>query len=235
MNRETQEPRLVKKDDLFGDKYERPAFATIGASRVSGQANLFGSNIGQQGFVMVEIHEAALYRESHQDRIQPSGRSIVRLYMTEAQWVGFVSRMNIGNGVPCTLDYVPEGPRLDIKPHLPPQEKAADHISEIADRIAESNRRKVRDGVAKINELCEGLPAKKRDAIMQAVCLMSQHLKVNHEHAENMLTEHKEKLIVEAKVEIEAMVSGLCNQLGVESLQQIVAAAKLPQLPQDGA
>lgn len=228
MNREVQEPKMVKEGRSFGDRYDHPAFATISASRISGQANLFGSNVGHNGFVQIELSEGHLYREAHEDRIY-GGKSLARVWMSEAQWVAFISRMNIGSGTPCTLVHAPSG-LLDFKPMLPPQASPAEKLDSHVERIDEELRARVDNGEDEVRKLCEGLPAKKRDAILRAVGLMTQHLKANHDFAKKMLTEHKETLVTEAKVEINAMVNGICTQLGVESLQQLAQLGALKSI-----
>src|SRR5690606_8026331 len=97
------EAPTVTPHSMGGTKHEHPAFATIGASRISGHANLFGSNVGHNGFVKITINEGTMYRDGYSESIHGGGKSYAEVWLSEAQWVSFVSRMNVGSGTPCTL------------------------------------------------------------------------------------------------------------------------------------
>lgn len=232
MNHNIQEPTLVDRSPM-GDRYTHPAFATISAHRIQGHAELFGSNVGHDGFVQIEVNQGHLSKDGYSDHISGGGKSFLRLWMSEAQWVAFVSRMNMGSGTPCTLRHAPTGP-LEFMPGLPPQEMANEKLGSRVDAIAAANLKRVEEASAEIHELVANLPVRKREAILDALGRATNHLKANHEYAKKVLTTHKETLVAEAKVEIEAMVSGICTQLGIDSLQQLAQAAKLPALPPAG-
>src|SRR4051812_4593225 len=82
-----------------------PAWAMIGASRVQNGgpgATLFDSDIRHQHTVRVSISTASRRRDLNRDWLHAE-REFVEVEMSEAQWASFVSSMNVGNGVPCTL------------------------------------------------------------------------------------------------------------------------------------
>lgn len=66
------ETPVVTREGLRGEKHTHPAFGTISASRVRGQANLFGSNVGHSGFVKISIHPAEMYRDGYSENIHGS-------------------------------------------------------------------------------------------------------------------------------------------------------------------
>lgn len=215
------ETPVVTHEGLQGEKHTHPAFGTIIASRVSGKANLFGSNVGHSGFVKISIHPAEMYRDGYSEDIHGSLSVIAEVWLSEAQWVSLISRMNVGSGTPCTIRQYGQGTGQVRCPHIADPELAADRLKGRVAELEERNLRQVDRQIAEIRELCEGLPKKKAEAIMRAASLMSQHLRANHEFAGKTLREYTEKLTAEAKVEIDAMMTDAVSRFGLESIQQL--------------
>lgn len=215
------EAPTVTREDMFGEKHTHPAFGTIIASRVSGQANLFGSNVGHSGFVKLSIHPAEMYRNGYSENIHGSISTITEVWLSEAQWVSLVSRMNVGSGTPCTIRQYGRGAGHVHCPHIADPELAADRLKGRVAELEERNLRQVDEQVAEIRALCEGLPKKKAEAILRAAGLMSQHLRANHKFAGETLREYTEKLVTESKVEIDAMLTDAVSRFGLESIQQL--------------
>lgn len=222
------EAPTVTRDDLHGDKHEHPAFAAISASRVSGQANLFGSSVGHSGFVKIEISEARMYRDGYSDSIHGGGKEYIEVWLSEAQWVAFVSRMNVGSGTPCTLRHYGTRDGVVFCPQIADPELPAERMAARVGQLEAENLRRVDEQHAALRAACEGLPKKKADAILRAAGLMSQHLKANHEFAGKTLREFKETLVTESKVEIDAMVTDVVQRLGLSSIEQLAQIAADP-------
>lgn len=217
------EAPTAKPGSHASTEFEHPAFATISASRVSGQANLFGSNVGHAGFVKISIHPARMHRDGYSERIHGGVESIAEVWLSEAQWVGFVSRMNMGSGTPCTLRQYGLGEGKVWCPQIADPELASERMDARVAELEERNLQRVDEQHNEIRALCEGLPVKKRDAILRAAGLMSQHLKANHQFAGKTLREFKETLVTESKVELDAMITSAVQRLGLESVQQLGA------------
>src|SRR5262245_60626587 len=98
-----QEPTIVDSDSLTSETIERhPAYGQIGASRVSGQTFLYGTDFAHQNYIIIEISRSELHRGLSND--WPFGRDkLIELALSEAQWATFVSSLNCGQGVQCTL------------------------------------------------------------------------------------------------------------------------------------
>ncbi len=209
--------------DHGSTKFKHPAYATISASRISGTANLFGSNVGHSGFVKIEISEATMYRDGYHESIHGGGKSYAEVWLSEAQWVAFVSRMNMGSGTPCTLRHYGSRDGMVFCPHIADPEKAAERMAGRVGELEEKNLRQVEEQYAALVASCEGLPKKKAEAIMVAAGRMKQHLKANHKFAGEQLREFKESLVTESKIEIDAMLTDAVTRLGLESVQQLGA------------
>jgi hypothetical protein len=215
------EAPTVTRAGLHGEKHTHPAFGTIIASRVSGQANLFGSNVGQSGFVKIAIHPAEMYRDGYSENIHGSLSTIAEVCLSEAQWVAFISRMNVGSGTPCTIRQYGGRDSHVICPNISDPELPADRLKGRVAELEERNLRRVDEQIAEIRALCEGLPKKKAEAIIRAAGLMSVDLRRNHEFAGETLRKYTETLVTESKIEIDAMLTDAVSRFGLESIQQL--------------
>lgn len=222
MKREVEQPKVrIDNSNVGGRVFTHPAYAVIGASRISGTRDLFGSNINHHGFVRIKIMAASLRRDDKlaHDWIH-GGDTIIEVDMSEAQWVSFISRMNMSADTPVTINCAhTEG--FDFMPYLPPQESAEDRLGTLVDDKVKSNIRHVNKMKDEVLKLIEGMPVRKREEVTRAVEMMAQHLLSNHEYAGKRLTEWKEGLVKDAKIEINAVVAGTLQMLGIDSLQQL--------------
>lgn len=114
---------------------EHESFGVIRVSRVSGNAALFQSPHTHQHFINVEVHHATHSRDLSHDNVYPTGRPLVSVYLSEAQWSTFVSSINMGSGVPCTVNMKRDGQVRFCEP--PPETKsdAEIFVSEFKERI----------------------------------------------------------------------------------------------------
>lgn len=220
----TQQPKLLHDDPQHDwQTYTHPAYGAISAHRIQGQAHLFASHIKHNGFVQIELSAATLNCHGTLGETVHGGHERVAVvWMSEAQWVAFISRMNCGAGTPCTFHYRQHGPLKEV-PELPDPTDPAGRLQHIVDDVLRRDVSRIENQAKKIHALLDSLPARKRNEIASLVDSMKQHLIANHKFQAEKLTEHKEELVVEAKVELDAMVNALLTKLGVDSLQQLHA------------
>jgi hypothetical protein len=218
--RQVIEPITVP-DKHFGDRTSHPAFGVISASRVSGKRELFGSHVGHSGYIKLTIRHAEVsgYNTPHE---HVSGRGYVtEVDMSEAQWVALISRMNHGSGVPCTIEFTEKlGTVAEIK-HV---DKAAERL----DKQAESMHEKLieRDAQALYTvrkAIEERVPQKQRVEVLRYLDILVSESKRTTDYYKKVLKEEAEKLTTEARIEIDAMLNGAINNLGLESAQQLGA------------
>lgn len=220
--RTTQEPTKDEGASLTGRTvYSHPAFGIITASRISGQTNLFGSNVGHSGFVRISIFPAKLHRDGYSDFIHGSIKPIIEVNLSEAQWVSFISRMNMGDGTPVTITDRAMGETVHV-PGLPDMEKATERLeSQIEDMVGEAEKKAKLAEKELMKLLEERLPKKvlaEAQSLMTRIGVLGEHAR---EFQRECLTETKEKLVAESRIEIDAMLTGAVTKLGLESVQQL--------------
>lgn len=200
----------------------------IRVSRVSGQANLFASDVQHQHFIEVTICEAEEQRNLSMNWLH-AGREIISVAMSEIQWAQFVSSFNQGSGTACTIEHI-QGKEIKAPPR-PSQEaelfkkEMREKVSESLDSLAEAIRR-VSESVEKggklpnktdLNNILDGLKRTERELV------------ANVPFVERQFQEHVERKMAEAKSEFEGYMNGRLRNLGLESLALQAAKENAPK------
>lgn len=202
------------RDGSHGERiYEHPAFGMIGGSRVMGSSVLFGSDFEHRNFVEIRVRRASLRRDLSRDW-HFGEDEIVSVRLSEAQWATFVSSLNNGDGVPCTLDYVQGEPM----PALPlrrgedaAREDAKAHFGEMAGLVDKAIR-EVEEGVG------SALSKVKREAILESLRTLRREVPSNTPFMLDSFERHMETTVERAKVEIEAHTQNAITRAGLAAL-----------------
>lgn len=198
-------PREVEKagTDEWGAE-THPAFGMIGASRVSGRAVLFDSDVEHDHFVVLRIGRATRKRDLHRDWIHSGNRAdVVEVAMSEAQWASMISSMNT-SGVPCTIRYTEkEGnvPGLDFESRL--------------DLTHREVRNRTKTAMQEVQEAFERVQEKPTKANIRELEMRMKNLPANMEFAAKSLTEHAENVVQKSRADIEAFVINKARQVGL--------------------
>jgi hypothetical protein len=203
-------PRDIVNPAVDEDGREsHPAWAMIGASRVSSGppgATLFDSDIRHAHTVMVRISTASRKRDLHRDWLYGE-RQFVEVEMSEAQWASFVSSMNVGSGVPCTVRF-----RADADPPIVPGMPFDSRLQASMDEV----RTAADDAAAAVAEAFATYAAHKTAANLRSLEWTIKNMPANLEFAASSLTRHTEDVVQKARADIEAFVVAKAGQLGIE-------------------
>lgn len=213
-----EEPTIVHDEGSFSDyKIVHPSFGQINASRVSvGGAgrgiSLYGTDFDHNSFIEVSIQTSELHRSLSHDRPHPR-KQVVKIAMSEAQWATFVSSMNIGSGVQCTLRFVTGQGHI---PSIKDQKKTADKFKiEMGDHLAGI----LEEVIAVQNAVDElNLTKGKLDPIKSALAKIRQDIKSNLPFIEESFDRHVEEIVEKSKVEIHGYMTGLLQQIGIDAI-----------------
>lgn len=200
-----------------------PAYALIGASRTShggGGAYLFGSDFRHSQYVVIRISEGSMMRTVSHDWPLGGSRNYIEVALSEAQWAAFVSRLNMGEGVPCTLSFrMPcdaDEPNAGFVPEIASvTDRREQFKGEVADQL--------RDIVAEVDGLLqlladETLSKKARERIETAVKMVRQHVASNLPFVAKSFDEHVDRAMTSAKMEIGAYVQSAVQRAGLQAL-----------------
>jgi hypothetical protein len=211
------EPTRVDTGDgpLRGIEETHPAWGLIGANRVSHSppgATLFDSDIQHQYSVVVRIATASRRRDLSHDWLHREDE-FVEVEMSEAQWASFVSSMNSGQGVPCTIRRREDEVNVPGVYYAPRLQESIAEVRGAAERAVE----KITKAFAEVEEAFDSNAGKKvlREKIRDLSFAIG-HMPANATFAAESLNEHAENVVQKARADIEAMVLTKAHQLGLE-------------------
>ena len=137
IRKDVQEPTITPVEGLSVTRTEHPAFAMIGAHHVHGPRVLFGSDFEHQGYIDIVIKRATSERRHSTDNFHGQ-EELISVSLSHAQWATFLSSMNLGDGVPCTLSHIKREKVPQIALPIPNRDKfRADHQAHLDEAVAE--------------------------------------------------------------------------------------------------
>lgn len=213
----TKEAPVIEKDDSpVGDTVERhPSYGQIGASRVSASGGyyLYGSDFGHQHFVTITISRSELMRGLSND--WPHAKEeLIEVALSEAQWASFVSSLNVGSGVQCTITGIGRESVPGIERRTNRHEQFG---GELADNfvVAKEELRKLRQ---KLTESTLGKKAK--DELLKHVERAEREIGSSSGFVVEQFGEHMEQTVEKAKSEVNAYMQHVLTRTGIKALAE---------------
>lgn len=198
------------------EKIKHESFGIIHFSRINGNGqSFFGSGIPQNHYITMEINEGLIHRDLSKEWYH-SGKKILKLRLTSNQFAELITSLNQGSGVPCTLEYI-EGRSLEKLVDIENRKKFIhrkfnERMSEFAKSL-EPNSNEVKQLLKK--------PKLSKEDKKQLEWIID---KVIQETASNIpfflkcFQEDSDKVVVEAKSEIENAIMQKIVNAGMEKL-----------------
>jgi hypothetical protein len=189
-----------------------PAFGQISASRVNGHTNLYGSDFTHNGYVTITIKTSELHRNLSNDWHFETGQ-LIEVALSEAQWATFVSSLNNGSGVPCTLEWIAGKGRL---PRLPNPKSRVD-------QFGKEFQKSFDEALEALEELqsalaASGLSKKKIDELLSRARRAQSAIQSSAPFVTQQFGEHMENEVESAKVEVHGYIQNLIQRAGLEAL-----------------
>lgn len=222
----------TEKGSRSGETVEyHPAYAMIGASRVTqtrvnrrGEASggvLFGSDFDHDGYIVITIREAELHRTLNRD--WPFGRrEICEVALSEAQWAAFVSTLNVGQGVQCTLQAAADRGQVPQIPH--PPDRRAQFVQEMTDDVREAVEliQQVRAELA-----LSKLSQQTRRDLDHKLDVAAKTFADREPWVAQQFDEHIENVTEHAKAEVAAYLQGAVTRAGLKALGAVEPPMRL--------
>lgn len=220
--KDAQEPTITAVEGLSVTRTEHPAFAMIGAHHVHGPRVLFGSDFEHHGYIDIVIKRATSERRHSTDNFHGK-EELISVSLSRAQWATFLSSMNLGDGVPCTLSHIKREQVPQIALPIPDKEKfRADHQAVLDEAIRHIDGLLAQIGAGKIPA---GLRAELTNTATQARRCIQDRLPFVRERFE----EHLEESLENAKTEVHGYIHMALQRAGLNTL----SSTSSPALPSD--
>lgn len=199
-----------------GRSHERrdthPAFGVATVTRGQGSGtSLFQSDLLHNQTITLAIHEADRTRTLNRDWVH-SGKSIVEVEMSLAQWGALVSAVGLGSGVPVTIRQRMGEP---LVPEIPYEPRIAENLSEVNGSV-ERMLRESQDTLAGLTKAIEAKQGVKaiREALRKHQVTLN-NASANAEFVVKSVAEAAEKVTSQAKADIESHMLAAAQQTGM--------------------
>ena len=212
----TTDMTLVKSDPVHGDNFKHPSFGTISFTRTQGGSSaLFGSSIKHNNVILLRISHAEKHTANAHDYVFSRG-VIVEAYMSPTQFADAITGHGSGGEAPITLQLTEKDGRIDQPSYENKRQQFEEEFFKRANEIVKS-----------INETIEKAKDKKAPQwLVHDMEITKGWLKRNIPYLAEQFSEQMDKTVTEAKAEVEAYVSDIIQQTGLQALEDMK-----PQLP----
>lgn len=195
-----------------GERITHPCFAQISGSRRSGNSVLYDSDFQHQHTVCITINTSELKRSLSNDWHHAKNQ-LIEVELSEAQWATFVSSLNVGGGVPCTLRYKfgESIPGLDKPVNNREKFKVeADATLQRGINLLSSLRAELQNSK---------LSQKERDRLSGIITNIERSFGGSFKFVADQFDEHIEHTVERAKIEVNAYVNNMVMRSGIAALQ----------------
>lgn len=194
---------------------KHPSFGQIHFSRVNGRADFYGSELEQDHYISMEIKTSEVRRELSKDWYF-ANKLLARIRMTSGQFSEMITSLNVGGGACCTIEYI-NGEQVE---KLPKQESRKDYVhTEFENRMKSfaDEIRKQRDEAA---ELVKKKTLSKDDMhkLQHHLSWLTGEIERNIPFFMKCFQETMDKVVFEAKLEVENAIQHKVTSLGLEAL-----------------
>ena len=207
--------------------FEHESYGLIGFSRCTGSKRLFGSAIPKHGtFISLRISHAQRLHHLSRDWYHPR-KTIIELDLSAAQFADLITSMNMGVGVPCTINYL--NGKIEPSPDLETEAEKVrtDFRSDIKGLVT-----KLKESQKEVKEILsqKTILLSDREKIRWVLDKVVQDVEANMPFVLDSFQEASDKVITHAKAEIEAFTNTRIMTAGIAALSNEDPTPKLEEL-----
>lgn len=200
-------------------RFKHPCFGLARFSRVSSYSGfMFGSDVQSENYIELTISNAERVKGDYRVHYYDYGKPIVRLRMTQTQFAELLTSMNIGNGVPVTLEAVcgESVEQFNI-------DEAKNHLDELKDDFKERTVETLNsliDTNKKLKKIISKKNLSKKDQ-EDATRLLDKYIQEIRSNIPFFIKLYKEEttdIVQRAKAEIDGMLQSCIIRAGVKAL-----------------
>lgn len=200
------------------ESHKHESFGQISFSRVSGHANFYGSELEQDHYINMEVNTSEVERDLTQDWYYTRGLPLIKVRMSGSQFSELITNLNIGTGIPCTVEmvngkYVQQFPFQESRKEFV-HRKFEDRMKEFAIELRE------RQKVAKTFIAKKTLSKDDMTALQQHIDWLTQEIESNIPFFAKCFQETMDEVVQEAKLEVENAIQHKITVLGLSELHK---------------
>lgn len=197
------------------------SYGMIGAARWTGSSTrLFGSNLpGHSSGITVTIKSAEVVSYDRGHEHIHARETIAQVNLSAVQWAEFLTTLNVGEGVPCTVTFVTGDTQeyRDAPPERPSEPERVREEFSVGLRTSIDNIAAARATAAR--KLQGKVSAALAKEIDNAFGGAEQELRSNAPWYVKRFTEATDRVAQSVKAELDAFLTTTAHRLGMKALQ----------------
>ena len=200
------------------EKIKHSAFGQIQFIRTTGgNRRFYGSELPQNHYITLEIHHSEIHRELTHENYYNTGE-IIRLRLSSGQFSELITSMNIGSGIPCTIERL-EGQEVE---ELPEIESRKDFVHRKFQERMKTFANSIKEKQNKALELVKKKSLSKQDIheLTHYLQYLTTEIQSNIPFFAECFQETMDKVVFEAKTEVENAIQHKINVLGLDALHE---------------
>lgn len=197
---------------------EHDAYGMIGISRIHGSQPMFGSHVKTHPtYIQITVKRGVRITEDGTDWYMGGNREVIRLRMSAAQFADMLTNMNIGDGVPCTLEHI----LMERMPDLPTEPIEAERVKIHFKEQCQEIDKKLTEDSQSISEILakKSIGVADRKVIQDRLNSLHTTIRSNLPFVLELFEEASEKVVTHAKAEIDSFMGAVLQSAGVKSLK----------------
>ncbi len=206
----------------FEEKTNHASFGLLSFSRADSNKGktLFGSSIKHQRTIILKIKSAEKERDLHRNWYFGKN-TLIEVEMSPTQFSDAITTMNLGDGVPVTLNYI-QGKKVDDCPDDNLKERFVKELNDDIQSIS-GNLDELYNIAHALKNRTGGLKVSEKKDLCSKIAMLHQSLKSNLPFILNSFNKQMDKSVSESRGEIDAFVTNLTTKLGLESFRNKIA------------
>ena len=197
-------------------EFQHPSFGMLGFSRVNGNSGyLFGTNVQPDNYIEMRLYTGRMKRDDIEDNFYPDD-NILTVKMSPVQFSELITSMNYASGVPCTITSF-NGKKVE-------QAKNIENRKTVSERFFNDKMSKFAASINNNMTTAEKLIAKKnlskkdQEELRMMLYGIQTELTSNIPFFRQMFQEEMDKIVVDAKAEIDAAMQHAVTKAGIKAL-----------------
>lgn len=210
--------------------FSHPSFGLVSFARVSGNpGNLFGSKLPRHDqFVVLRVAKAQLIMspDGQQRFYGPIRGDVVEVKLSAAQFSELLTTMNVGLGVPCTIDSI-GGVSVEDPPQI---DTEAVSTRKSFGLLSKKLSEKLKDFMVNSKEILnkKNLNKSDRDSLIRSIDGFYREIVANLPYQFELFEEAADKVVTAAKLEIDSVLATIQSR----NVHKIEEKKPEPQLPE---
>lgn len=198
--------------------YKHESFGQIQFSRVNGRAKFYGSELEQDHYITMEVLPSEVKRDLSKEWYFGYGIPHIRLRMSSGQFSELITSLNIGTGVPCTVEYV-AGKKMQ---NLPLSESRKEFTHRKFEDRMKMFANTIRDKQKEAQELVKKKTLSKDDMhkLQHHIEWLTSEVTNNIPFFMECFQETMDEVVLEAKTEVENAIQHKISVLGLSELHK---------------